>query len=140
MNASTSKGAAMKPLVLSLSVACIAAACSEAPAAPSPPGRYPAFRSRRDPGDGRAGRFLRGCACANELKDRLRQHPSLRLAIRQRALRRERRRERAAEADEHLVARNFASWSPDGRRIAFRKAGGRPEVYVVSTDGSGSGG
>ena len=49
-------------------------------------------------------------------------------------LRHERRREREAAPDAQGVA-SLASWSPDGRKIAF--TGGDGDVYAINADGSG---
>ena len=76
-----------------------------------------------------------GGLCASKVEDRVHeQHPP----GSQPALRRERRRERAAVANAQRVDSSGLVWSPDGRRIAFENLrDGNSEIYVVNADGSG---
>ena len=134
MNASTSKGAAMKPLVLFLSVACIAAACSGAGGAQSA-GPVPGVPVETEP-PATVGRAASSGAAPAQTNSRIAFVSTPRFGWR---------------SDNELYVVNAdgsgqrrltsiswlesPSWSPDGRRIAFRSA--ERGIYVVSTDGSG---
>jgi Tol biopolymer transport system component len=136
MNASTSKGAAMKPLVLSLSVACIAAACGGAGGAQSA-GPVPSVPVETQP-RATVGPAASSGAAPARTNSRIAFVSTPRFGWR---------------SDNELYVVNAdgsgqrrltsistletPSWSPDGRRIAFRKAGREKGIYVVSTDGSG---
>jgi Tol biopolymer transport system component len=136
MNASTSKGAAMKPLVLSLSVACIAAACGGAGGAQSA-GPVPSVPVDTEP-RATVGPAASSGAAPAQTNSRIAFVSTPRFGWR---------------SDNELYVVNAdgsgqrrltsissletPSWSPDGRRIAFRKQGREAGIYVVSTDGSG---